>query len=58
LRTRQTHDEETVTTRRITDERTPQQKATDWLAGVANKDDSVKDIVMQELWKKEDFQSA
>jgi hypothetical protein len=57
-RTRQTHDEEAVITHRIVDERTPQQKATDWLAGVANEDDSVKDIVMQELWKKEDFQSA
>jgi hypothetical protein len=58
LRTRQAHDEEVVTTRHITDGRTPQQKATDWLVGVANEDNSVKDIVMQELWKKEDFQSA
>jgi hypothetical protein len=30
----------------------------DWLSGVANEDDSVKDIIMQELWKKEDFQNA
>jgi hypothetical protein len=30
----------------------------DWLLGVANKDDSVKDIAMQELWEKEDFQNA
>jgi hypothetical protein len=58
LCTRQTHDKEPVITRCITDERTLQQKATDWLAGVANEDDSVKDIVMQELWKKEDFQIA
>jgi hypothetical protein len=57
-RTRQTHNEEPVITQCITDERTPQQKATDWLAGVANEDNSVKDIIMQELWKKEDFQSA
>jgi hypothetical protein len=35
--------------------RTPQQKATDWLSGVANEDDDVKDIVMQALWKREDF---
>jgi hypothetical protein len=56
--TRQTHEEEVVATRCIANERTPQQRATDWLLGVANKDDSVKDIVMQELWKKEDFQNA
>jgi hypothetical protein len=57
-RTRQTQEEEAVTTRQIADERTPQQRATDWLSGVADEDDSVKDIVMQELWKKEDFQNA
>jgi hypothetical protein len=57
-RTRQTHEEEAVVTRCIADERTPQQRATDWLSGVADEDDSVKDIVMQELWKKEDFQNA
>jgi hypothetical protein len=60
LHTRQTHDaeEEAVVTRRIANERMPQQKATDWLSGVANKDNAVKDIVMQELWRKEDFQNA
>jgi hypothetical protein len=47
-----------MVTRRIANERTPQQRATDWLLGVADEDDSVKDIVMQELWKKEDFQNA
>jgi hypothetical protein len=58
-RTRQTHEEEeVVVTRHIADKRTPQQRATDWLSGVANEDDSIKDIVMQELWKKEDFQNA
>jgi hypothetical protein len=39
-------------------EQTPQQKAHDWLSGVAEENDEVKDLVMQELWKKEDFQSA
>jgi hypothetical protein len=38
--------------------RTPQQRATDWLTGVADEHDDVKDIVMQELWGKEDFQNA
>jgi hypothetical protein len=56
--TRQTRKEEEVVTRCIADERTPQQRATDWLSGVADEDDSVKDVVMQELWKKEDFQNA
>jgi hypothetical protein len=59
VHTRQTQiEEEAVVTQRIADERTPQQRATDWLSGVADEDDSVKDIVMQELWKKEDFQNA
>jgi hypothetical protein len=39
-------------------EQTPQQKAHDWLSGVAIENDEVKDLVMQELWKREDFQSA
>jgi hypothetical protein len=39
-------------------ERTPQQKAHDWLSGVAEENNEVKDLVMQELWKKEDFQNA
>jgi hypothetical protein len=41
-----------------TDNRTLQQKANDWLTGVANEDDNVFDIVMQTLWKKEDFPNA
>jgi hypothetical protein len=57
-RTRQTHEEDDVVTQRIADERTPQQKANNWLSRVANEDDSVKDIIMQELWKKEDFLNA
>jgi hypothetical protein len=45
--------------RSLVDDHTAKQKATDWLAGVANEDDDVKDIVMQSLWKKEeDFPSA
>jgi hypothetical protein len=35
--------------------RSAQQKARDWLQGVADEEDNVKDLVMQELWKKEDF---
>jgi hypothetical protein len=38
--------------------RTPQQRATDWLLRVANEEDDVKDIVMQELMGREDFQNA
>jgi hypothetical protein len=42
----------------VADDRTPQQRATDWLTSVADEHDDVKDIVMQELWGKEDFQNA
>ena len=38
--------------RQIVDDRTKEQKAQDWLTGVANEDDDIKDMVMQELWKK------
>jgi hypothetical protein len=45
--------------RSLVDDRTAKQKATDWLVGVANEDDNVKNIVMQTLWKKEeDFPST
>jgi hypothetical protein len=37
---------------------TLQQKAQAWLEGVAEEPDEVKDLVMQQLWKREDFQSA
>jgi hypothetical protein len=37
---------------------TPQQKAQAWLEGVAEEPDEVKDLVMQQLWRREDFQSA
>jgi hypothetical protein len=44
--------------RSVIDDRDPQQRATDWLAGVVNEHDDVKDIVMQELMGREDFQNA
>jgi hypothetical protein len=47
-----------VDDRSVANDRTPQQRATDWLSGVADENDDVKDIVMQELWGKEDFQNA
>jgi hypothetical protein len=47
-----------VDDRSIADDRDPQQHATDWLSGVANENDDVKDIVMQELMGREDFQNA
>jgi hypothetical protein len=47
-----------VDDRSVADDRTPQQRATDWLTTVADEHDDVKDIVMQELWGKEDFQNA
>jgi hypothetical protein len=37
---------------------TPQQKAQDWLSGVAEEEDEVKDLVMQQLWKREVFQNV
>jgi hypothetical protein len=47
-----------VDNRSVADDRTPQQHATDWLTSVADEHNNVKDIVMQELWGKEDFQNA
>jgi hypothetical protein len=47
-----------VDDRSLADDRTPQQQATDWLSGVADENDNVKDIIMQELMGKEDFQNA
>jgi hypothetical protein len=44
--------------RSVADDRTPQQRANNWLTSVADEHDDVKDIVMQELWGKEDFQNA
>ena len=42
----------------ITDDRTDKQKAKDWLRGVAAENDNVKDMVLQDLWKNEDFLGA
>jgi hypothetical protein len=47
-----------VDDRSIVNDRDPQQRATDWLSGVANENDDVKAIVMQELMGREDFQNA
>jgi hypothetical protein len=62
MRARQIRQEDSnirvVDDRSVADDRTPQQRATDWLTGVADEHDDVKDIVMQELWGKEDFQNA
>jgi hypothetical protein len=42
----------------IVNDCTDQQKAQDWLMGVANETDDIKDLVMQQLWRQEDFQNA
>ena len=42
----------------ITDNRMDEQKAKDWLGGVAAENDNVKDMVLQDLWKNEDFLGA
>jgi hypothetical protein len=47
-----------VDDRSIAEDRTPQQRASNWLTGVADEHNNIKDIVMQELWGKEDFQNA
>ena len=36
----------------------PQQRASDWLNGVAGEDDEVKDLILKDLWMKEGFQST
>jgi hypothetical protein len=61
-RARQVQQEESniwvVDDRSVVDDRTLHQRANDWLTGVADENDDVKDIVMQELWGKEDFPNA
>ena len=42
----------------ITNDRTDEQKAKDWLGGVAAENNNVKDMVLQDLWKNEDFLST
>ena len=39
----------------VADNHTDEQKAKDWLGGVAVENDNVKDMVLQDLWKNEDF---
>jgi hypothetical protein len=56
-RARQTPEDE-GTIQRVAEDRTPQQQATDWLTKVTDEEDDVKDIVMQELMGREDFQNA
>jgi hypothetical protein len=62
MRARQIRQEDSnihvVDDRSVADDRTPQQCASDWLTSVADEHDDVKDIIMQELWGKEDFQNA
>jgi hypothetical protein len=62
MRARQIRQEESnirvVDDRSVADDRTPQQRANNWLTGVADEHGNIKDIVMQELWGKEDFQNA
>jgi hypothetical protein len=63
-RTRQVNQNPGETIRGVVDDRSvvddcdPQQHATDWLSGVANENDDVFYIVMQELMGREDFQNA
>ena len=33
-------------------------RAKNWLSGVAGEEDKVKDMILQDLWKKEGFQNA
>jgi hypothetical protein len=47
-----------VDDRSVIEGRTSQQKAQAWLEGVAEEPDEVKDLVMQQLWRREDFQNA
>ena len=41
-----------------TDTHTVEEKAKDWLSSIAGEDEEVKEKVLQELWKKEDFGST
>jgi hypothetical protein len=42
----------------VANNRTPQERARAWLEGVAGEDDAVKEYILQDMWKKEDFPSA
>ena len=50
--------EDSQVARVVTNNCTDEQKAKDWLGGVAAENDNVKDMVLQDLWKNEDFLSA
>ena len=42
----------------VTDKCTDEQKVKDWLGGMVAENGNVKDMVLQDLWKNEDFLSA
>jgi hypothetical protein len=37
---------------------TDEERSKQWLEGVASKNDAVKDMIIQSLWKEEDFRGA
>ena len=37
---------------------TAEERANDWLKGVGKESDEVKDLILQTMWKKEDFPHA
>jgi len=39
-------------------QRTPNERANDWLHGLGGESDEVKDMVLQTMWKREDFPDA
>ena len=45
-------------THTIADDHMDEQKAKDWLGGVAAENDNIKDMVLHDLWKNEDFLGA
>jgi len=36
----------------------PNERANDWLHGLGGESDEVKDMVLQTMWKREDFPDA
>ena len=50
--------EEAHIARAVADDRTDQQRAEDWLKGAGQEKDAVKDLIIQALWKREDFRDA
>ena len=47
--------EDSQVARVVTNNHTDEQKAQDWLGGVAAENHNVKDMVLQDLWKNKDF---